>query len=452
MRNVRIDVRELGAAGGYGGPLHGQTPVLVDARPVSGSGDATARRTWYARGARLVRNAAIVVAMMTLVPVGLVAVRGDWLARRVLRDGANIEARVDLARAVRPFALQHDPSITPMRAGLALNATQQSQKPAPGFELIEPASRVVYPWQLGPIEPGMFPTARPQFYSGPSTPNVLVAAAKGFSAREREYLHFLATSPVWREFDLVARAPAVDIVGGRFRLPFGPGATAEQRPIPKFGETKELAYAAVSRAAYHMSLGQKDSAETVLRSIVSFGLAYVDNGTSTIETIIGAVVVAIGRDALQQFYSLEGDPRAAAAALARPPKIVWTGEVRRPARLSAHDARRQVLTLIENPHAARGHRFDSIRSLAATPCTNVRDLLLGQRDEVTETIARAQHTLARYPSERAVLDLQATMPHVGNGSRGSNPLQALAISSASVAGTVLRNPRLVSCTVLLTGG
>ena len=33
----------------------------------------------------------------------------------------------------------------------------------------------------------------------------------------------------------------------------------------------------------------------------------------------------------------------------------------------------------------------------------------------------------------------------------SNPFQTLAGSAASVAGTVLRNPRFESCTLLLTG-
>ena len=49
---------------------------------------------------------------------------------------------------------------------------------------------------------------------------------KGFSPREMEYLRSLATAPVWREFDLVARAPAVDAIGGQLRVPFAPEARA----------------------------------------------------------------------------------------------------------------------------------------------------------------------------------------------------------------------------------
>ena len=92
----------------------------------------------------------------------------------------------------------------------------------------------------------------------------------------------------------------------------------EQRPLPSFEGSRELAYAAVSRAAYHMALGQRDSAETVLRSIVSFGFAFIDNGTSGLEAVIGSVIVAIGRDALHRFYV---DP----ARSARGPRRHWRG-------------------------------------------------------------------------------------------------------------------------------
>ena len=98
----------------------------------------------------------------------------------------------------------------------------------------------------------MFPTARPDLYNGPSSRSVLEASVKGFSPREMEYLRILAAAPVWREFDLVARARAVDAIGGQLRTPFGAKATPEGRPLPSFKDSKELAYAAVARAAYYM--------------------------------------------------------------------------------------------------------------------------------------------------------------------------------------------------------
>ena len=61
----------------------------------------------------------------------------------------------------------------------------------------------------------MFTAAAPDMYHGPSSRGVLEAVAKGFTPQETAFLRTLATAPVWREFDVVARASAVDFLGGR---------------------------------------------------------------------------------------------------------------------------------------------------------------------------------------------------------------------------------------------
>ena len=129
----------------------------------------------------------------------------------------------------------------------------------------------------------------------------------------------VATAPLWTQYDLIARAPAVDILGGRFVMPFPDDALIFQMPILRFAATKELAYAGVSRAAYHLAVGERAEAEAALRSIIGFGFAIIDNGTFVIDGLIGQVIVGIGRDALERFYTLTGDPRAAAVVAARSP-------------------------------------------------------------------------------------------------------------------------------------
>ena len=138
----------------------------------------------------------------------------------------------------------------------------------------------------------------------------------GFSPHEMEYLRTLAAAPVWREFDLVARARAVDAIGGQLRTPFGAEATPERRPLPSFKYNTELAYAAVARAAYYMAIGQPDTAETVLRSIVSYGFAFIDNGTSGLEVLTGGIIVGAGHDALDWFYLIQNYPRPISYPLA----------------------------------------------------------------------------------------------------------------------------------------
>lgn len=451
MSRVRIDVRDLngsGATGVFGAGLSAPASLTAPAHaPLAASG-AAVRRSWWARGLRIVRDAAIAVAIMALVPVGYVAVRGGALARMVLSQNMDVAQRAAIAEPVRAFRLPTDPSITPLQAGVALNALQPTMKKMRGFETIEPETRSVAPWRTITLSSDMFASAPPDFYAGPSSQQVLEAAVKGFSPREMEYLKTIATAPIWREFDLVARAPEVDAIGARFRTPFDAAALPEARPLPAFRESRDLAQAAVARAAYYMAIGQPETAETVLRSIISYGFALIDNGTSGIEEIIGMVIVGTGRDALQRFYVIRHDPRSTLPALVKPDRdALWAAA----ARTSTDDARRQLLARIEDPATLRGERFEGLRRLSYTSCTNVRELLLGPDADARRVLADAPRLLARYPSERALIELQsrplATMPN----SEWTNPIQALVVSSATVAGAVLQNPRMASCTRILGG-
>ena len=258
-----------------------------------------------------------------------------------------------------------------------------------------------------------------------------------------EFLRTLANAPVWKNFDMVARARSVDMLGGQFQVPFGPGAFAEYRPMD-FKEVHEVAAAAVSRAAYHVAIGQRDSAETILRTIVSFGFALVDNGTSSMEELMGLQFIDMGRVGLRQYYELTHDPRAAALA----PLPRSKGE--QTAFNSPDEFRAAQLAKLGDPALHRGERFESLNLVAKASCTNVRELVAGPRSDVTSAIEKARRELARYPSERALIDLmertEAPEPPTGF----SNPISDLAVSAATVAGTAFHNPRFAQCTRLLT--
>jgi hypothetical protein len=80
----------------------------------------------------------------------------------------------------------------------------------------------------------------------------------------------------------------------------------------------------------------------------------------------------------------------------------------------------------------------------------VRGLLFGRDGEVQGALDRARSELARYPSERALIDLDTRVPSVARVSAAKGPLQAILVSPATVAGVVLHNPRMAACTLLLT--
>jgi hypothetical protein len=213
----------------------------------------------------------------------------------------------------------------------------------------------------------------------------------------------------------------------------------------------------VSRAAWHLANGRRDSAETVLRSIASYGFVLIDNGTTVMDELIGAVIVGIGRDALRQFYVITGDPRAAAAAVAASPKLSGQ-QPSRPLNATATvgELRAQLLESAANPSVRRAERFEDLGKLAVSECTNVRELMFGARPDVSDAFRRARQELARYPAEQALLDLEARrMDGIARSVAGlpaGNGFSRLAASTAAVAGVVLQNPRLFTCTRLIIDG
>ncbi|MEP6992800.1 MAG: hypothetical protein ABJA80_17825 [bacterium] len=449
MAQQRVDSLGGLSAGVFGAPEAAYPLAPLDVHAKSVADEKPGRRnSAVAIAVRILRDAFIAVALMATVPIGIVAFNGN----RVWQGGfaANTTARVNQSEAARPLALARDPSITPLAAGLAFNALQPAAKPGeyPDFPVIESVVRPARTWEKATLTPDMFASAQPDMYQGPSSRTILEAVGKGFTPAEMAYLRTLATAPVWHDFDLVARAPAVDFIGGRLRTPFMEHADRYNLPSSNYKATKALAYAAVSRAAYHMVIGQRDSAETVLRSIVSFGFALVDNGTSVLDELIGTIIVGIGRDALGRFYTITHDPRAGSPAVASLPRFDAPGA----ARAGAQDVaatRARLIALASNRAARPGERYQSLHDLSVSSCTNVRELVFGPRADVVRAFDDARRTLARSPAERSLVDLIERPLHVvPQVDISYSPVGALAVSSATVAGVVFHNPRMATCALI----
>ncbi len=445
MDRTRTASPGVGAAGGFDAGAEGALPVRADDRGVVAPEKTRARRSWLGIGLRIVRDAAVAVAFMTLVPLAIVAFKGEntWGHGNF---GNGVRVKLALSERYRALALAKDPAITPTQAGLAFNALQPWPE-RDAFPLLTAPTRPAHSWETATLTSDMFVNGTMNFgFHGPSNAVILERVAKGFTPQEATYLRTLATAPVWREFDLIARAPAVDIIGGSFKLPFPENADVSLMPT-SIKATRELALAAVSRAAYHLSIGQRDSAETVLRTIVSFGFVMIDNGHTAMDGLIGNIIVAIGRDALARYYALTNDPRAALPSVAPPARASGAENHRLPM-----DQMRQFLIAeAANPDEFLGIRFEALRLLSAASCTNVKELMFGNGSDITAAIEKARTDLARYPSEKVLVDLVAQLQQPRMAELKYDPIQALAVSSATVAGTVLRNPRLAACTRIVTG-
>ena len=389
----------------------------------------------------------IIAAVVLLAPVLAVATGGRRLRFFIEPQFANTMEKMRRADAVRAFTLPKDPSITPSQAGAALNTLQPAGTVTSRFVRKTSSPAAASPWPYAGLAPELFPTAHsPASGGGPSSQKILALALAGLKPDELAFLEHVAHAPVWREVEIIGRAQSIDIIGERFVLPFPDDAHLFEMPIMKFGATKDLAYAGVSRAAYYLARAQKDSAEHALRVVTSLGFALSDNGTLLIDQLIGAVIVGIGRDALLEFYALTKNPSSqvlqarldSAAAGQTSPKVVAE---RRPATRT----REQLIALVNDPTMPRGLRFETLSQLALLPCTNVRDLFAGPGSDVELVFARARKELARFPSEVAQVDLASRMlDHpLQRSSEGAGP--GFALWAGSVASAIFRNPRLESC-------
>ncbi len=330
------------------------------------------------------------------------------------------------------------------RTSTAVNAMLQDER----FPMHPVPTVYERPWQTQQQTIGMFPAPRTPGLDAMTASQVVTRASGGFTPEEMTYLRGVADAPIWREVERVPSAAQVDVIGGQFVLPFREDAFSPAMPITRFADTKALAYAGVSRAAYYLALGDAARAEAALKTIVSFGFMYIDNGSYTLDALVGRVIVNIGRDGLHQLYEVTGDARGlelTAPLPKRPTQVAKKSSTQ--AESDAIVAGRMLEA--NNAQLPRTVRYERLQKLAFSSCGSVREVLTGPRDEVRESFAKALQNLARFPSERAYLKLMLDSPN--RGARIGNThgkAEALLTGAAAVAATVLHNQRIATCTQL----
>lgn len=452
-REGQVPMRAAAASDAHAFGAAQSLPGAVAAGGASSAGrPESALARWRRRILRVLRDAAIAVAVVAAVPIGLTTLVSrmpppGWYQPRFYAA----QQRVREAELSRPLASAKDPSITAPRAGelLAGLATREDSRVVAAFPL-RAVERYARPWKDLAIPTGARGMLRSGNWNGPDPLTVIESVSRGLSPQEIAYLRVIATAPVWPAFDLVASAATVDVIGGRFQLPFSPDARSYAMPIWSFAATKELAYANVSRAAYYLAIGKPADADAVLRRTISFGFVFIDNATNLIDALIGRVIVSIGRGALQDLYTVTNDPRLAS--------VVAAGrEIRAPFSalrnvLSLEEARQMHLAGAGNPTLTRAVRLQHLHALSQSVCTNPWELVRGPGRDVRDAYAKAGRDLARFPSERALLDLMRNTPSLPvKPSAPGGRVARLVVGASTIASIILDNPRMAYGAATLGG-
>jgi hypothetical protein len=436
---------------------HARAPLSSgdDTDAAKGNG-AKVATTWWKRAGRLLRNAAVGLALLTALPVGLLTmVRDNFLF--VVFDAQERVVDMDHLRALR---VPIDAAMSPAAAGEALGqlfpvAAQRDFVPrvagAPGTRPAEAMTAIAFP--QGPV----------QQWWGPQHALLIRRAAEGLPVAEQAVLQRIANAPVWRTMDMVARAPWADVVGGRFETPFSTSATSMAMPMPYFMDIKVMGYAGVSRAAYYVSQRDYVRAEAALRTVLSVGFLLIDNGTSVMDALTGRLVVNTAREGLEQLYAVSGDQGMAANGAVL---VKGTGKSKgmmrdRRAGQTFERVRAQQLQDIRNPALPRSLRFSQLDALQWSSCASLREVFLGPSADVQAANAYALRELARTPAERDYVRLAsralANAPYVpralaSSGSPPHGPLEILgATGVAQIVSTVTGKPQLATCTGAILG-
>lgn len=420
--------------------------VAVDTAPTS-----AVRRA--GRGfARWLRTAAITLGVMYVLGWGAVVGLSSWSASRWWRRFP-VNERTSSPPAV-PDALVRqrlpvDAAITPEQAGLAF----ASLLPEPtGFMAREFPPRDVgdrpgVPWRAIPLPREIFAKAQSNPQTGlPQNADVLAMAMRGLTADQRQALRMIAAAPVWGAFDRVARAGAVDLIGGRYQLPFRDGASVTWLPMLPGIRVRDYAYAGMARAAHHLSEGRRDSAEFALRAVVSFALAIRDNTTFRIDRVTANRILDLGANALTRYFELTGDTRgrelaAAVAALGQPaPSRAAPGQ------RDVESQRRQLFDRLADPTTLLATRFEILRSLNLSACTTAKGVIFGSDDQVRAAFETARRDYARYASERALVDLIANELNAPLSRPGTGVPAGI-----DLIGRIYFNPRIGACAIGASG-
>ena len=347
----------------------------------------------------------VVLFMAALIPTVTIAVTtaiGPILASIAIPSFLSVQEMAGGAEVLRRHLVEKQASVTPEAAGAALQNLAFVGGP-PDPEAWERSPRTTYeePW---------FPNT--DFFPDPFSESVardlLSRPLSEFAGEEQAALRQAAEHPAQNEFELLAQASLVDVVSGRWTLPFADSMTFQDLPWPRFQAFRTAGLARVAKATVELADGEVEAAEHTLEELISTGFLLIDQGPTLIDNLMGVVLVNLGGDALEAYYTRVGDAREAAA-------LEWGRhgalEAARKARagLIPEDIRsllQGVPDIVETGDALRGLRWEYFATFnMLSPCINLHKMVFGPDQTYDEWRERARDALVRVPGERDLFDL-----------------------------------------------
>lgn len=383
---------------------------------------------------RRLRRTIFLLVAVVIVAIGTPVVAITSSTADFLGMGANLLAPWATASAAMPDATPAAPATSAEDAGEALRRIIRNQSTSANIPMRE--SEPVELPARDSLPAGLFPDARVSETGGLEWSKALIVARRRLSPAERAYLARIAQDPFWQQWDLLSRAPSLDILAARVVLPFGEHATTVELPLMRLTSLNNAGHLTGARAAHFIASGRRDSAEAAVHATLAVGLLIDREATNILEAFIGRRLVYV---ATTLSNGLRGDTTAAQ-------------DFRLPRDSTARteaEARAVLVAIASDSTAHRAARFEALINLGMVPCTNVRELLFGFRSDVAGAFAAARRNLIRHPSDSALLDLiefaSERSPDLHEAGFGPAVFRAMSQFSSAV----LFNKRIHGCAEML---
>jgi hypothetical protein len=364
---------------------------------------------WFRSGA-VTLVALFAVGFVPTMTISVTTAIGPLLAEIAVPSFQPVQEAAGGAEALRRYQLAQDPVIDPATAGAALqNLAFVGDAPGPEPTERRPVTAYALPWFP---DPDYFPDP----YSETVASDLLSRPFESYSAEEQAALRQAAGHPAQAEFELLARASLVDVVGGRWILPFADSITFQDL-WPRFPELRSAGLARVAKAAVEVSDGQPDEAEATLRELISTGFLLIDQGPTLLDNLMGVVLANLGGDALEALYRRTGQAtradeldwaRTAALGAARKARAGLIPE-------DIHSLLQGIPDLVEAEDALRGLRWEYFATFnTLAPCINLHKMVFGPDATYDAWRERVRDALVRVRGERDLFEL-AESGVVGSG-------------------------------------
>ena len=355
------------------------------------------------------RTAALVVGVVGVcvvaftVIVSVTSAVSPAMAMISVPEYGSTQQRAARAEFLRRYALPPDPGMTPQEAGQVFHVLSYVGDPEERELELVPSRVYQEPWY--PESSADNPTGiMPQLWPVELFPAL---AAGEIGPEGLAYLERIAAHPAHREMARAAVAPAADLSGARYRVPFPDGITMWQLPIPQYRPLREGAYAGVARGAWLASAGRMAEAERALREVLSAGLNLADEGPFVIDNLVGLVMADAGADGLAAFYDYAGRTEEAAT-------LRWARrtaeDASRVAQLEASPSPSAMLArmpeIVTDTTALRGVRWTFLTTMnTLSPCLNLHRMVFGPDPQYHRWLDEAQASMVRYPGEGEMFEL-----------------------------------------------